>query len=248
MTALRVLVTGARGGIGSAVSEQLHGLGYEVVGVDLPSARSATVVPGEQIDLDVTDAEAVAAVIGSIGESGPLHAVVHAAGVLLARSALDVSLEEVSRVTAINYLGTVAVMTAAARTMIEQDARGEGNRRCLLTVASNSGRLPRAGMAAYAASKAAAAHFTRSLGLELARHGIRCAVVSPGTTNTRMLDGMPAGCDPVVGDPDLYRTGIPLGRIAQPQDVAAVVSFLLSPAASHLTLTDIAVDGGASQT
>jgi len=74
--------------------------------------------------------------------------------------------------------------------------------------------------------------------------------VSPGTTDTPMLWAMrPEGyteADAVAGDPDLYRIGIPLGRIARPEDIADAVCFLASPAARHITLHDLYVDGGAS--
>jgi 2,3-dihydro-2,3-dihydroxybenzoate dehydrogenase len=100
-------------------------------------------------------------------------------------------------------------------------------------------------MAAYAASKAAAAHFTKCLGLELASSGIRCNVVSPGTTDTRMLRGLDASST-VPGQPELFKVGIPLGRIADPCDIAAAVRFLASDQARHITMHDLYVDGGAS--
>lgn len=105
-------------------------------------------------------------------------------------------------------------------------------------------------MAAYAASKAAASMFTKSIGLELARHGIRCNVVAPGSTDTRMLTSMwhdesgPKGT--IEGRPEAFRVGIPLGRLARPSDIADAVVFLLSDQSSHITLHDLTVDGGAA--
>ena len=105
-------------------------------------------------------------------------------------------------------------------------------------------------MAAYAASKAAASMFTKSLGLELAPHHIRCNVVSPGSTRTPMQEAMWAkgsSAEAVLrGSLETFRTGIPLGRIAEPEQVADVVLFLLSDRASHVTMADIYVDGGAT--
>jgi 2,3-dihydro-2,3-dihydroxybenzoate dehydrogenase len=105
-------------------------------------------------------------------------------------------------------------------------------------------------MAAYAASKAAAAHFTRCLGLELAGLGIRCNVVSPGSTDTPMQRALwtdDAGVEAVVaGRPDLFKPGIPLGRIAAAEDVADAVVFLASDRARHITMHDLYVDGGAT--
>jgi 2,3-dihydro-2,3-dihydroxybenzoate dehydrogenase len=105
-------------------------------------------------------------------------------------------------------------------------------------------------MAAYGASKAASASFTRSLGLELAPHGIRCNVVCPGSTDTEMQRALWADDDgerrTIAGDPATFKAGIPLGRIAQPEDVAEAVRFLVSDRARHITMHDLYVDGGAT--
>jgi 2,3-dihydro-2,3-dihydroxybenzoate dehydrogenase len=105
-------------------------------------------------------------------------------------------------------------------------------------------------MAAYAASKAAATSFTKTLGLELARYGIRCNVVAPGSTDTPMLTSLWADGDArrasIDGTPETYRIGIPLGRLASPDNVADAVLFLLSDRAAHITLHDLTVDGGAA--
>lgn len=92
--------------------------------------------------------------------------------------------------------------------------------------------------------------FTKSLGLELARHGIRCNVVAPGSTETPMLTSMwqdesgPKGT--IEGRPEAFRVGIPLGRLARPSNIADAVVFLLSDQSSHITLHDLTVDGGAA--
>jgi 2,3-dihydro-2,3-dihydroxybenzoate dehydrogenase len=122
--------------------------------------------------------------------------------------------------------------------------RGAG---AIITVSSNAGGVPRTNMAAYAASKAAATMFTRCLGLELARSGIRCNVVSPGSTGTAMQQVLGAAPEAVIaGDPGSYRVGIPLGRIADPADIADAVVFLASDQARHITMQDLYVDGGAT--
>jgi 2,3-dihydro-2,3-dihydroxybenzoate dehydrogenase len=120
----------------------------------------------------------------------------------------------------------------------------------VVTVTSNAAGTARADMAAYAASKAAAAMFTKCLGLEVAGFGIRCNVVAPGSTDTPMLTSMwrdPSGRTRTVrGDPGTFRVGIPLGRVASPDDVAEAVAFLLSDRARHITMHDLTVDGGAT--
>src|SRR5690606_32681922 len=119
-----------------------------------------------------------------------------------------------------------------------------------VVVASNAARTPRLDMAAYAASKAAAVMFTKCLGLEVAQHGIRCNVVSPGSTDTPMQRALwsdQRGPEQVVaGDLARYRLGIPLGRIATPHDIASAVVFLLSSEARQITMQELCVDGGAT--
>lgn len=92
--------------------------------------------------------------------------------------------------------------------------------------------------------------FTRCLGLELAGFGIRCNIVAPGSTRTPMQEAMWAAgssAETVInGALETYRTGIPLRKLATPRDVADAVVFLLSDQASHITMTDLYVDGGAT--
>ena len=92
--------------------------------------------------------------------------------------------------------------------------------------------------------------FTRCLGLELAPAGIRCNIVAPGSTLTAMQTGMWADADGarrvIAGDPGTFRTGIPLGKLATPENVADAVVFLASDRAAHITLADLYVDGGAT--
>jgi len=123
-------------------------------------------------------------------------------------------------------------------------------RGAIVTVSSNAAGVPRHGMAAYAASKAAATMFTRCLGLELAPMGIRCNIVAPGSTMTAMQTGMWSGAtgaqQVITGSPGTFKAGIPLGKIAEPEEIADAVVFLLSDRASHITMADLYVDGGAT--
>ncbi|MNP57786.1 2,3-dihydro-2,3-dihydroxybenzoate dehydrogenase [compost metagenome] len=105
-------------------------------------------------------------------------------------------------------------------------------------------------MAAYAASKAAVTALTKCVGLECAQYGIRCNIVSPGSTDTPMLRALweHGGSleETVAGSPEAYRLGIPLGRTARAEDVAEAVLFLASDRARHITMHNLCVDGGAT--
>ncbi len=197
--------------------------------------------------MDVSDPDAVEAALAEAESAGPADVLVNCAGVLSNSPALETSLEEWQRVFSVNATGVFVVSTAVARRMVPR------RRGAIVTVASNAGRIPRHSMAAYGASKAASALFTQSLGLELAEFGIRCNVVSPGSTRTPMVERMLAEAgsteeDLIAGSPRTFKVGIPLGRVAEPEDVAEVVAFLVSDRARHVTMQDLLVDGGATMT
>ncbi|MFA0707166.1 SDR family oxidoreductase, partial [Vibrio sp. 10N.222.48.A3] len=107
-----------------------------------------------------------------------------------------------------------------------------------------------ANMGAYAASKSALHMFVKSIGIELAPLGIRCNIVSPGSTRTEMqlqLWNESYGEEQVIaGDATQFRLGIPLNKIAEPKDIAQSILFLMSNAANHITMHDLRIDGGAT--
>ncbi|MCE7082330.1 2,3-dihydro-2,3-dihydroxybenzoate dehydrogenase [Streptomyces sp. ST2-7A] len=254
------LVTGAAGGIGAAVARALAQAGVGVAALD--TDRAALDVLVKELEEKAGRALALAVDIRSSAlvdhaveraesELGPLDYLVNAAGVLRSGAVLEYSDQDWELTFDVNVGGVFHVSRAVTRRMVR---RGSG---AVVTVASNAARVPRWDMAAYAASKAAVTSFTRTLGLELARHNIRCNVVAPGSTETAMLTSLYAGGPDgdavrraarhsVEGSPATYRTGIPLGRLAQPEDIAHAVLFLLSEQASHITLHDLVVDGGAA--
>jgi 2,3-dihydro-2,3-dihydroxybenzoate dehydrogenase len=123
--------------------------------------------------------------------------------------------------------------------------RGRGS---IVGIASIAARMPRFKQAAYAASKAGMRQSYRVLGLELAPLGVRVNTVSPGPTDTEMMRRMakdhPSVDDLAAGSPEAFRPPIPRGVVGRPHEIAAAVRFLLSPEASHITLTDLVVDGG----
>jgi 2,3-dihydro-2,3-dihydroxybenzoate dehydrogenase len=246
-------VTGAAGGIGVSVAQILaeRGAPVALADVDAGAVRSLAaelraaghVAVGYQ--LDVRDSEAVRDTVDKAEhELGALGTLVNVAGVLQVGRTTELSEQQWRRTFAVNVDGVFHASRAVVERMMP---RRSG---CIVTVASNAAGVPRHGMAAYAASKAAAAQFTRCLGLEVAEHGIRCNVVCPGSTETDMLrsmwtdeDGLRATLD---GDPAAYRVGIPLRKLATPRDIAEAVAFLASDAAGHITMQDLYVDGGAA--
>ncbi|WP_017611892.1 2,3-dihydro-2,3-dihydroxybenzoate dehydrogenase [Nocardiopsis salina] len=244
------LVIGAASGVGRAVARTLAAQGIRVAVADADRDGLAHTVrlleeqghKASAHEVDVTDTARVEALFDEVEDgTGPVTAVVNAAGVLATGPAAECTDHDWDRMIAVNATGVFAVGRAAARRM---GPRGEG---ALVTVASNAAGVPRSGMAAYAASKAAAVAFTKSLGLELAPSGVRCNVVSPGSTDTPMLRAMTAEPEALVqGDADSFKVGIPLGRLGQVEDVAEAVRFLLSGSARHITMHELYVDGGAT--
>lgn len=243
-------VTGAGSGIGAAVARGLHAEGARVVATDIapqglerlmselgPALRGLT--------LDVSDSTAVDAAVAEIEHSwGPIELGVNVAGILATDLVVETSDETWRRVFDVNTHGVFHVARALAGRM---QARRRG---ALVTVSSNAASVPRHGMAAYAASKAATSMFMRCLGLELAPFGIRCNTVAPGSTLTPMQTGMWAdesGSQRVIaGSLETYKNGIPLGKLATPEEVADAVLFLLSDRASHITMANLMIDGGAT--
>lgn len=245
------LVTGAGSGIGAAVARALVAAGSKVAAIDCAAGGLTELLREHANDiasfqLDVSDAEALQSAVSQVERAfGPIHGLVNAAGVLPLGKLCSDELDESSfrRAFAVNVEGVWQVTRAVARPMI---ARRRG---AIVTVASNAGSTPRSGMGAYCASKAAASMLTRAFGLELAEYGVRCNVVSPGSTDTPMLRALlgAAGDEQLIaGNPSTFRLGIPLGRLARASDVAEAVLFLLSERARHITLQDLRVDGGAT--
>lgn len=244
------VVSGAAQGIGAAIADALAAQGLHVAALDRDAATLAARCAGparlHPCPLDVADSTAVEHCITQIeAERGPIEYLVNVAGILRVADITDTSDADWLDSFAVNTHGAFFLSRAVARRMRERRRGG------IVTVGSNAASTPRTQMGAYAASKAATAQLMRCLGLELAEYGIRCNLVSPGSTGTEMQrrfwrDGAGGAEQVIAGSLARHRLGIPLRKLATPDDIAQAVLFLLSDAAGHITLQDLVVDGGAT--
>ncbi|EQA5671301.1 2,3-dihydro-2,3-dihydroxybenzoate dehydrogenase EntA [Cronobacter malonaticus] len=238
-----VWVTGAGKGIGYTTALAFAGAGANVTGFDL--AFSQADYPFACETLDVADAAAVAGVCERLlGNSPRLDVLVNAAGILRMGATDELAPDDWQQTFAVNVGGAFNFFQ---QTMAQFRAQKGG---AIVTVASDAAHTPRIGMSAYGASKAALKSLALTVGLELASSGVRANLVSPGSTDTDMQRTLWKSEDAeqqrIRGFAEQFKLGIPLGKIAQPQEVANTILFLASDLASHITLQDIVIDGGST--
>ena len=243
------LVTGAQRGIGLACAEALVGAGARVACVDLPGGTLETAVErlgpaasAHAVDLaEVGGAESLVAEV--VEHHRRLDILVNAAGVLAPAPFLELTTEEWDRTLGVNARAAVFLAQACARHFVANAVAGR-----IVLFASIVGRsIVRPNNTAYAASKAALIQSARCMALELAPYSITVNTISPGSTATEMLLDVQARGDVesiVRGNAAEWRLGIPLGRLAEPSDQAALALFLAGDGARHITGQDLAVDGG----
>lgn len=226
-----MLVTGGAQGIGRAIVEAGVRYGARVGFLDIRRAD----IPGARfIEADITDEAAVRA---AFERAGPVEVLVNNAGRNTYFDAETMTPAEWDEVFAVDLKGAWLCVKHALPAM-KAARRGS-----IVNIASMHARLTTAGMFPYAAAKSGLVGLTRSLALDVAPYGIRVNAVSPGYTRTAILDDYFRRSE----DPELERRVLavhPLNRVAEPGEIAEVVCFLASDAASFVTGADWAVDGG----
>lgn len=231
----RILVTGAGKGIGRAIAQRLHADGAHVIAVsrtaaDLDALRAE--IGGTSI---VADLEQPAAIEEIVRAAGRVDHLVNNAGVSFPEAFLDASSSAFDRTMAINVRAVLLLSQAIVRGWL---ARGHAG--AIVNLSSQASQAALRDHAAYCASKGALDMLTKVMALELGRHGIRVNAVNPTVTLTPM--GEMAWSDPQKSGPML--AAIPLGRFAQPAEVASAVAFLLHGEAGMISGVTLPVDGG----
>jgi len=235
------LVTGGTRGIGRAIAGELLTLGARVMLVARSQADIDAAVGelGDRVSgvaADVTQPADRARIARHVAAHGPLHVLVHNAGSNVRSRLIDYDDATIERLLALNLTAPVLLSRD-----LHPALRAAGGA-SVIHVSSIAGVVALPTGVAYAAAKAGLAQVARTLALEWARDGIRVNTVAPWYTRTPLVE-------PVLSRPEMLAAILgrtPLGRIAEPAEVATVVAFLAMPAASYVTGQCIAVDGGMS--
>ncbi|WP_337870817.1 SDR family oxidoreductase [Meiothermus sp.] len=236
-----VIITGGASGMGGATAHEFAKAGAQVVIVDRNQALANQLANkiGTEVRIgDVSDSAFCSAVVEEIVQQyGQLDVLVNAAGIIVRASGEETSDEQWQRVMGVNVSGTFFMCRAAIRAMKPQRSGA------IVNFGSIWGDLGAAGVAAYCASKGAVHNLTRALALDHAKDGIRINAVCPGEVNTPMLQSERK--EPVT--PELLQRlaeTVPMGRLADPVEIAQVVLFLASNKASYMTGSLVLVDAG----
>lgn len=238
------LVTGAGSGIGAATAERLLAEGATVTGADLDqealdrqAAKLGDRFRAVVADIGTAEGRERAVAVATADGTEPLHALVNNAGAFIfgGEGATD---EEWQRTIDVNLLGP-AKLTVAALPALRRAPRGNA---AVVNVASISGHIAQAERWTYNTSKGGLIQLTRSIAYDLAPEAIRVNCVSPGWVWTGVLDEASGG-DRERWE-EVWGSYHPLGRCAEPSEIAAAIAFLASDDASFVTGADLAVDGG----
>ncbi len=237
------LVTGGVSGIGAAVTTRLLAEGATVVAVDVAPVSierfvAENAAAGDALDArtaDVTDPDAVDALIADVvAKYGRLYIVIPNAGIGDIGGVAEVATENWRRVLGVDLDGVFFVSRAALPKLVESKG-------VIVATASISGLGGDSRMAAYNAAKGAVVNLVRSMAVDYGHDGVRVNAVAPGPVATPLLRPILEGDERVRS---AYAERIPLGRVAEPEEIAAAILFLASADASYISGVTLVVDGG----
>lgn len=235
----KALVTGGASGIGAATVRRLAAEGAEVWVGDLNDEGADSVaaeVDGHAVHLDVTDPESATAAVEAAG--GTLDILVNNAGMDEFGFFTEITPEQWQRVIAVNLVGVLACTHAALPGM---QAAGYGR---IVSTSSEAGRVGSKGSAVYSAAKGGVIAFMKTIARENARYGITANSIAPGPIETPLLMGALQFGELGQKILDNMKAGTQLGRLGQPDEVAAAIAFLASDDASYVTGETLGVSGG----
>ncbi len=245
----RVAVTGAASGIGRAIASRFAHAGAEVILLDLNSASAQEVAAGiasetsqsvSSIVLDVSEERSIATAFGQIAASGGLDVLVNSAGVAHVGSILTTAPLDFDRLYRINVRGTYLAMRAAIPLMKQRNAG------VILNIASIAATCGLSDRFAYSMTKGAVLAMTLSVAKDCLPLNIRCNCISPARVHSPFVDGFLASNYPGRETEMMQKLAAaqPIGRMGTPEEIAQLVLFLASDAASFMTGADYPIDGG----
>ncbi len=250
LEAKTALITGAARGIGRTFAEAYLREGAQVIIADIDADRGAETATelGSKaafVRLDVTDQDSIDQAIAAAAETfGQIDILINNAAIFTAAPIVEIDRADYDRVFAINVSGTLFMMQAVARHMIDRGIKGK-----IINMASQAGRRGEALVGVYCASKAAVISLTQSAGLNLIKNGINVNAIAPGVVDGEHWDGVDAFFakyeNKLLG-PQKKEVGdaVPYGRMGTAEDLTGMAVFLATEEADYVVAQTFGVDGG----
>lgn len=235
------IITGGARGQGAQEARLFASEGAAVVITDVladAGRAAAAEIDGRFLEHDVSSESGWQQVVREVLEAyGRIDVLVNNAGIFQRGSLRTTTLEDYRRIIDINQVGVFLGMQAVAPAMVEQKSGS------IVNISSIAGMLGTAGAIAYGASKWAVRGMTKAAGLELAKHGVRVNSIHPGMIDTDMMTDVTGGDEERFGR---MERSVPMGRVADPVEVARLALFLASDDSAYCTASEFVVDGGVS--